>query len=227
MTRTERLLDLLQVLRRHQRPVSGRWLAEELGISLRTLYRDIATLQAQGACIEGEPGVGYVLRPGFLLPPLMFSQSEMEALLLGVRWVSTFADRPLAVAAQDALAKIEEVLPPKVRGGMGAVPLRVGPPGPAHLAAEDLSDLREAIRRERKLKIRYRNEGGQESLRVIWPFAVGYFTDGRIVVGWCETRHDYRHFRTDRVLEVRVLDERYPRDRRAMLHEWLERQQGA
>ena len=108
MTRSERLLSLLQALRRHKRPVSGARLAEELGISIRTLYRDIASLQAQGASIEGEPGVGYILRPGFMLPPLMFSQTELEALMLGFRWVSKFADGPMTKAASDALAIFNE-----------------------------------------------------------------------------------------------------------------------
>lgn len=106
MSRAERLLDLMQVLRRHRGPVSGRHLAQETGVSLRTLYRDIASLQAQGAAIEGEPGLGYVLRPGFTLPPLMFREEEIEALVLGMRWVAARGDDPLAAAAGDALAKI-------------------------------------------------------------------------------------------------------------------------
>jgi predicted DNA-binding transcriptional regulator YafY len=160
--------------------------------------------------LAGEPGIGYILKPGYLLPPLMFSQDEMEALMLGIRWVSTFADQPLALAAIDAQAKIEEVLPREIREGLGAVPLRVGPAGPAYPSTENLSDLRDAIRRERKLEICYLSEGGQESKRVIWPFAIGYFTHGRILVGWCETRNAYRHFRTDRLLSACPKSERYP-----------------
>ncbi|MFO0437910.1 MAG: helix-turn-helix transcriptional regulator, partial [Phenylobacterium sp.] len=95
MSRSERLFDLLQTLRRHRRPVSGKVLADEIGVSIRTLYRDIASLQAQGATIEGEPGVGYVLKPGFLLPPLMFPPEEIEALVLGSRWVADRADNHL------------------------------------------------------------------------------------------------------------------------------------
>ena len=106
MSRSERLFDLLQALRRHRRPVSGRTLAEETGVSLRTLYRDIASLQAQGADIEGEPGLGYVLKPGFLLPPLMFSAEEIEALVLGTRWVAVRADSHLQGAARNALAHV-------------------------------------------------------------------------------------------------------------------------
>lgn len=219
--RTARLLSLLQSLRRRRGPVSAQVLADEIGISLRTLYRDIATLREQGAGIAGEPGIGYVLRPGFFLPPLMLSQAETEALMLGMRWVSTFADRPLAQAAVDALAKITAVLPKAVRDGAGDVPLRVGPPPPT---TEDLSALREAIRRERKLVVVYRNLDGREGIRTLWPLAIGYFTDGKILVAWCETRKDYRHFRTDRLLDVTELDERYPRSRRAMFREWRERQ---
>jgi len=173
MNRTARLLSLLQVLRRYRHPVSGKKLADELDISIRTLYRDIATLQAQGADIEGEPGVGYVLRPGFFIPPLMFSQTEMEAMMLGILWVSTFADRPLAKAAADALSKIKEVLPSNVRNGMGAVPLRVGPPSDK-IKNEDLTVLRDAIRRESKIEIFYCAKDGKQSQRIIWPFAIGY-----------------------------------------------------
>ncbi len=219
--RTARLLALLQALRRRRRPVTARVLAEELGISLRTLYRDVATLREQGAGIEGEPGVGYVLRPGFFLPPLMLSQTETEALLLGMRWVSTFADAPLAQAALDATSKIEAVLPKTVSDGAGDVPLRVGPPP---RTGEDLTALREAIRDERKLAVVYRDAQGVETRRTLWPFAIGYFTDGRILVAWCESKNDYRHFRTDRLLEVTPLGERYPRRRRAMFQEWHERQ---
>src|SRR5664279_6049005 len=111
MSRAERLLQLVQILRRHRRPVSGAHLSAELGISLRTLYRDIASLQAQGAGIEGEAGVGYVLRPGFMLPPLMFSEDEIAALVLGSRWVVARTDDALSRAARNALAKIAAVLP--------------------------------------------------------------------------------------------------------------------
>src|SRR5882724_3329310 len=106
MPRSQRLLDLMQVLRRHRRPVSGAVLAEEVGVSLRTLYRDIESLKSLGAYIDGEAGVGYVLRPGFMLPPLMFTQEEIEALVLGSRWVAKRSDARLGLAARNALAKI-------------------------------------------------------------------------------------------------------------------------
>lgn len=216
--RTERLLALLQGLRRRRRPVSAQVLADELSVSLRTLYRDVAVLRAQGALIEGEPGVGYVLKPSFFLPPLMFSEAETEALMLGMRWVSTYGDRSLAAAANDALAKISAVLPKEVRDGAGAVPLRVGPRPPA--PTEDLAPLRDAIRHERKLQVRYQDDRGRVTERVLWPFAIGYFTGGRVLVAWCERRKGYRHFRSDRLLSVHTLDERYPQKRADMLREW-------
>ena len=156
MNRTERLLNLLQILRSYRYPVSGETLAERLNISIRTLYRDIATLQSQGAEIIGEAGIGYILRPGYFLPPLMFSETEVEALMLGMHWVSFFGDHSLALAADKAVAKIREVLPKNIKDGMGAVPLRVGAPASKALRDEDLSILRQAIRDEHKIKIQYK-----------------------------------------------------------------------
>src|SRR5438128_6721901 len=134
--RAERLLELIQILRRHRRPVSGRVLAGELGVSLRTLYRDVAALQAQGASIDGEAGLGYLLRPGFMLPPLMFSEEEIEALVLGSRWVSERGDAPLGAAARNALAKIAAVLPADLRDGLDATTLIVPRKGEAAGDAE-------------------------------------------------------------------------------------------
>jgi predicted DNA-binding transcriptional regulator YafY len=224
LSRSERLLDLLQVLRRHRRPVSGRVLADELGISIRTLYRDIASLQAQGADIAGEPGIGYVLRPGFMLPPLMFSEDEIEALVLGSRWVADRADGPLSTAARQALSKIAAVLPADLRQSLEASALLVGP-GVAIMAdGIDLAAIRKAIRSERKLDIAYRNGSGTVSRRTIWPFALGFFDHVRIVLGWCEMRDGFRHFRTDRISDLTVTDSRYPRRRHALLQEWRQRE---
>lgn len=221
MTRAERLLSLLQVLRRHRRPVSGRVLAGELGVSLRTVYRDIASLQAQGADIDGEPGVGYVLRAGFMLPPLMFSQTELEALMLGFRWVGKFADEQLTTAALDALAKIAAVLPAELRREMECTTLLVGPRTIVDRETIDMGVVRAAIRTESKLRIRYAGEGRKTiDERIVWPFALGFFNDVRILAAWCEGRNDFRHFRTDRIVELEPLDVRYPRRRAALLKAW-------
>ncbi|HDR9766780.1 TPA: YafY family transcriptional regulator [Burkholderia cepacia ATCC 25416] len=221
MTRAERLLALLQVLRRHRRPVSGRVLAGELGVSLRTVYRDIASLQAQGADIDGEPGVGYVLRAGFMLPPLMFSQTELEALMLGFRWVGKFADAQLTTAASDALAKICAVLPDELRREMECTTLLVGPRTIVDRETVDMGVVRMAIRTESKVRIRYADEGRKTGgERIVWPFALGYFNDVRILAAWCEGRNDFRHFRTDRIVALERLDVRYPRRRAALLKAW-------
>jgi len=191
VSRAQRLLDLIQLLRRHRFPISGAALAQELGVSLRTLYRDIETLNAQGARIDGEAGIGYVLRPGFMLPPLMFSEEEIEALVLGSRWVAERADAPLSKAARNALAKIAE-----------------------------LATIRQAIRTERKLSIAYVDQDGAQTRRMVWPFALAFFDRVRIVAAWCELRGDYRHFRTDRIAALKLSDKRYPRRRQALLKEW-------
>lgn len=222
MSRSERLFDLLQALRRHRRPVSGSALAAELGVSIRTLYRDIASLQAQGADIEGEPGLGYILKPGFMLPPLMFSEDELEALVLGSRWVADRADDRLGMAARNALAKIAGVLPADLREGLDASPLLVGPGEPIAADSVDLALVRRAIRSGHKLAIGYRDGGGSASERIIWPFALGFFDRVRVIVAWCELRQDFRHFRTDRISRLTATDTRYPRRRQALLKEWRE-----
>ena len=220
MSRSERLLSLLQVLRRHRQPVSGAALARELGISLRTVYRDIASLQAQGANIEGEAGVGYVLRPGYMLPPLMFSREEIEALVLGSRLVAQRADRQLALAAGDALAKITEVLPDDLKDELAASTLLAGPPVRPPEDRIDLARLREFIRAEQMLRIAYRDEKGEATERVIWPFALTFFEGARVVVAWCSLRNDFRSFRTDRMDILGEALGRYPRRRMQLLKAW-------
>ena len=248
MSRAERLLGLMQVLRRHRHPVSGAALANELGVSIRTLYRDIASLQAQGASIDGAPGLGYVLRPGFVLPPLMFSVEEVEALALGSRWVADRADERLGSAARNALAKIAAVLPPELRHDLDSSALIVGPgaaitrdQGPAGRTGKgpagppgkgpagppgdaELVIVRESIRAERKVRIAYRDTAGKDTQRTIWPFALGFFDRVRVVVAWCELRESIRHFRTDRILALTASDIRYPRRRQALLKEWRQSQ---
>lgn len=226
MSRSERLFDLLQVLRSHRLPVSGKVLADEIGVSIRTLYRDIASLQAQGATIEGEPGVGYVLKPGFLLPPLMFPREEIEALVLGSRWVADRADDHLRDAARSALARIAAVLPPDLRDELDASALLIGPGADIPADAIDPALLRKAIRTERKLSLLYRDGSGTESERVVWPFALAFFDHVRVVLAWCELRRDFRSFRTDRIARAEVLDARYPNRRQALLKQWRDIQKG-
>ena len=220
MSRAQRLLDLIQALRGYRRPVSGATLAEALGISLRTVYRDIETLKAQGAHIDGEPGVGYVLRPGFMLPPLMFSEEEIEAIVLGSRWVADRADAALSSAARNALAKIAAVLPQDLKISLDTSSLLVGPGNAVAAGDAELPTIRLAIRTERKLRIFYVDGRGRDSKRTIWPFALAFFDRVRVVVAWCEIREGFRHFRTDRISKVQFVDKRYPRRRQVLLKDW-------
>lgn len=220
MNRTERLLQLLQILRSYRYAVSGERLAERLGVSIRTLYRDIALLQAQGAEIEGEAGVGYVLKPTYFLPPLMFTPNEIQALILGSQWVLQYGDAPLSKAAKEALHKIFDVLPSPVKKSVNAFTLRVGPPAPESLVKEDLSLLREAIANQQKIHIVYRAKDNKESQRIVWPFTLGYFTDSRLLVAWCEKQKGYRHFKTNSIITLKVLDEHYPHSKEDLFREW-------
>ena len=220
-SRAARLLQPLEHLRTHRQPVPGATLAQHQGVSLRTLYRDIATLREQGARIEGEPGVGYVLRPGFTLPPLMFSADELEALVLGARWVASHAADPeLARAARDAVQRIGAVLPPELRLAVETsglfVPARAHAPSPAPW----LPVLRRAIRDEHALLLHYRDEGGAVTQRRIWPFAMAFFDQARLIAAWCELRQDFRHFRADRVVDLADSGTRYPERRHALIRRW-------
>jgi predicted DNA-binding transcriptional regulator YafY len=217
VSRSARLLSLLQALRGRRRPVTAAQLAGDLEVSERTVYRDVATLMAQGAPIQGEAGVGYMLRPGLFLPPLMLSQDETEAVLLGLRYVDQRGDEVLRTASSSALAKISSVLSPLAEAALNA-PLAI--PGPTPRPFPDdtipISQFRAAIRGQRRLDIGYQDGEGRRSQRVIWPIQLGFMDRGRVVAGWCELRRDFRMFRTDRILTATELD-RYPGRRSDLL----------
>ena len=220
MSRTSRLFMLLDALRGHRRPVTATRLAETLSVSLRTIYRDIGTLVELGAPIDGEAGIGYVLRTGFFLPPLMFTEDELEALVLGARWVERQGDTGLARAAGTALAKIATASPQDLRDSLADAGLwapRFTSPGAAELP---LQPIREAIRREHKLRIAYVNESGETSERVIWPIALAFMEKARVLAAWCELRNGFRHFRADRIRHLTSLQLRYPTRRAALVKQW-------
>lgn len=220
MSRAARLLNLLERLRQHRHPVTADKLATAMDVSVRTVYRDIASLQQQGARIDGEPGMGYVLRPGFTLPPLMFTQDEVEALVLGSRWVADRADSRLAGAARQALSKIASVLPADLRHELESAALLIGPGEQVASPDDELAQMRLAIRLEKKLHFQYQDQNGSQTNRTVWPFALAFFDRVRVMVAWCELRQSYRHFRTDRISDLRVDDLAYPRRRQVMLKEW-------
>lgn len=222
MSRAERLLDLIEEFRRRRRPVSGKDLAQAMGISIRTLYRDIASLRALGADIEGEAGVGYVLRSGFLLPPIMFTAEEVDALVLGALWVADKADKPLAEAARKAMARLTAIMPIELVDRVEAKYVVVGRSEHSNQEAIDMATVRQTIHHEHKLLIHYRDAKGNSSERIIWPFMLIYFNGGRLISAWCELRGNIRHFRTDRIESLAEISSRYPTRRHALIKLWRE-----
>lgn len=210
MRRADRLFQIIQILRRSSRPVTAAALAGELEVSKRTVYRDVADLMGQRVPIEGEAGFGYLLSPGYEMPPLMLTPEEIEAVVLGAQWVAGRADKTLANAARDVVAKITAIVPEHLRPfilepSVGAKPLLQE----SEEENIDLPMLRAAIRQGRKLRLRYRSDAGAESTRIVWPVILGYSDISRILVAWCELREGFRHFRTERILAADVLDENY------------------
>lgn len=210
MRRTERLFQIIQILRRARRPVTGQHLAEELEVSLRTLYRDMAELIAQRVPIRGEAGTGYVLDRGYDLPPLMLTADELEAAVLGAKWVAARGDDALARGAEDLIAKLSSVVPPELEPVIvdaGVFP--VTKYGNRIKDSFDVSLARSAIRHQQKMYIDYTDEHGSVSGRTIWPFMIAYWEEVRLICAWCELRQDFRHFRTDRVLTADLLEDRF------------------
>lgn len=224
MRRADRLLRLIQILRRHRHPVTGAKIAAELEVSTRTVYRDILDLMTDGVPIRGEAGIGYVLEAGYDLPPLMFTATEIEAIVLGLRWVARRADPELGLAAQDASAKVSAVLPEALRPLLLDAALLVRPAQNLLPDRVDVAALRRAVRTSHKVDIAYRDEAGSQSLRVIWPIALVYFDTQRLLIAWCELRNGFRSFRTDRMETATVLPDRYPQPRANLLRQWIAEQ---
>lgn len=226
MRRADRLFDIIQILRRAAKPITAAALADELEVNIRTVYRDVATLQARRVPIEGAAGIGYVLRKGFDLPPLMFTTEEVDAIVVGAQMLKRIRDPQLQQAAESVLAKVAVVLPDLQRRHLATPTVYVagGPPGPA--SGVDLSEVRSAIHETRKMRIAYTDEKSATTQRIIWPIAMAYYTDVTLIGAWCELRQDYRHFRVDRIANSRVLDERFPADNGRLMAEWLSLRQG-
>lgn len=226
MSRSSRLILLMDAMRARRVPVTAQQLAQQLGVSERTVYRDIQTLAELGAPLQGEAGVGYLLRRGAFLPPLMFDADELEALVLGARWVRGQGDPGLARAADGALAKIAAAAPADLRDRIAGTSLWVPPVGTVLSEAQQRQEnrhvqaVREAIRHEHKLCLDYEDERGAATRRVVWPFALAYFEGRRLLAAWCELRAGNRHFRIDRIAGAACDGERYPAPRHALLAAW-------
>ena len=221
MRRADRLFDIIQRLRTARAPVTAAALAEDLEVTPRTVYRDVATLQARRVPIEGAAGIGYVLRRGFDLPPLMFTPDEIEAIAVGARLVRRTGDAGLQDAADRVLSKVIAVLPDALRAQLADAPFYVSSSGAPTPESADLTAVRQAIRDERKLRIDYVDEKEVRTARTVWPIAIAYYVSATLIGAWCELRRDYRHFRADRITALRVLDETYPSDNGRLMAEWL------
>lgn len=208
MRRADRLFEIIQVMRR-RKLTRARDLAQHLEVSERTIYRDIGDLVAGGVPIAGEAGVGYMLEKGYDLPPLMFTEAEIEALVLGARIVESWADPGLAAAAGSVLAKVETVVPERLRRHMAETPLIA----PANHWTEPLTVdpavLRGAVRDRRKIGFGYCDAEGRVSERCVRPLALSFYGPIWLLVAWCETRRDFRCFRLDRMADVAVLGEAF------------------
>ncbi len=220
MRRSDRLFDIIQRLRRAPRPVTAARLAAELEVTPRTIYRDVATLQARRVPIDGAAGVGYVLRKGFDLPPLMFTADEIDAIAVGARMVRRLRDPKLQEAADSVLAKVTVVLPEALRASLDAQHIFVSEGDAVAASGVDMAELRSAIRASRKLHIAYADAGGRRSNRTIWPLAMAYYVDVTLIGAWCELRAGYRNFRVERIQSSKVLDEQFDQDNGRLLREW-------
>ncbi len=219
MQRSSRLFEIIQILRAAKQPVRAADLARMLEVSARTVYRDIAALQAMRTPIEGEAGIGYVMRTGYDLPPLNFDRDEIEALRVGLSMLARTGDSALQQAAQRVSAKIEELREP-------ADWLRVAPWGAPEddpdLGCVSKSMLREAIRSQRKIRLVYRDAEACQTVRIVRPVAMVYHLECVMLAGWCELRHAFRHFRTDRIYGCDLLEQDF-RDQGAALQDlWLQ-----
>ncbi len=212
MRRADRLFQIIQFLRT-RRVTTAFWLSERLEVSERTIYRDIKDLILSGVNIEGEAGIGYVIRRGFDLPPLMFSEEEIKALTLGARIVESWADQSLATAAQSALSKIETALPDHLKESLGNTLLfsplsRITPE-----ISTTMAEIRYATDNNRKVSLQYRRADGQSSERIIWPLGLFFWGATWTIGAWCEMRNNFRVFRLDRIKSMVVLDKSYPEEK--------------
>lgn len=220
MRRADRLFNLVLRLN-HKRAVTARELAEALDVSERTIYRDIADLSLSGVPIEGEAGVGYLLRGNYQLPPLMFDADELAALTLGARMAQSWSDAELGRAAERALLKIEAVLPRAMQQNLARQTLRVPDFHVPSAMIEPLGLLRHAIAENRKLRFEYVRADGMASSRTVWPLGLFFWGQGWTLGAWCELRGAYRSFRPDRMEGLGVLDETFDAQGGRLLEDYI------
>lgn len=222
MKRSNRLISLLQLLRAYRYPVSAQTLAEQLDISVRTLYRDLELLREQGANIQGEAGLGYVLVEDIALPPLQLNHTEIEALVLGLRWVCRHSDEHLVQSAKSLFHKIQHVLPSEMQNALQNSPMLVGSTyQPQQGENQFIQLIRQAIQQQTALEMHYIDLQDQASQRRVYPLALAYFNQVRLLLTWCEERQAFRNFRIDRIQQLELTTQHYQPDRAFLLQQWF------
>lgn len=223
MSRSIRLLHLLQHLREQRYPVTAQRLAEYLQISVRSVYRDIESLRDQGVNIEGSRGLGFQLKENFLLPPMSLDESEIEAMYLALQWAKSIPDQALQQASHSVLSKLKAVLPQRKQEFLNDTYLKS-----IHSWIEVdqtiVEQVRIAIRLQTKIQIDYVDEQKQISHRQLWPFALGYFNDKMLLAAWCELREDFRNFRLDRIQRLLFTEQTYPQFKRHLFQQWCQKE---
>jgi predicted DNA-binding transcriptional regulator YafY len=225
VSRSTRMFEIIQMLRSADAPLTAQAIASGLEVNKRTVYRDMAALQAMRVPIEGEAGIGYVMRPGFDLPPLMFTGEEVEAIAVGLAMLGRTGDAGLQSAAVSAGQKIGAVLP-----GDGGHDLKNQPLFASNWTAVlqspvDLRFLRKAIREEEKIRLTYSDAEDARTHRTVMPLALVYYIEVVVLAAWCELRSDFRHFRADRIIDYEPTGTCFAGESEALRVRWREQHQ--
>ncbi len=226
MRRADRLFQIVQFLR-GRRLTTAAHLAGRLGVSLRTVYRDVRDLSLSGVPVEGEAGVGYRLRAGFDVPPLMFTLDEIEALAVGARMVEAWGGPVLAESARTAIEKIVAVLPADRRLAIERTRWYAPSFHVDRQSMERLEAVRDAIGARRVLRLDYRDAGEKASRRDVWPLALYFWGRTWTLGAWCEKREDFRNFRVDRIAGLEALERRYPDEEGRRLADFIRAMQAS
>ena len=222
MRKSERLFQLVNLLRGRRTAITAEQLSDVMEVSVRTIYRDIQALTLSGVPVEGEAGIGYLLRPGYQLPPLMFDFDEVQALLLGASMVEAWTDPELAAGAQRAVQKIRAVLPEPLLIQADKQAYRVPTLGPQQQLGDTHRMIRRACEQQQVIDLNYEDAKGDITQRRVWPLGMFFWGERWTLVAWCEYREDYRNFRFDRAISVQLVDEYYPIDAERNLQHYID-----
>ncbi len=220
MNRSTRMFEIIQLLRSSKRSLTAQQLADALEVTRRTIYRDIVALQGMRVPIDGEAGIGYIMRPGFDLPPLMFTAEEVEAIAVGLSLLGRTGDTALETVAESVVRKISDVLPEDNPYGLISQSVFTSNWHSIPTSAVEPALIREAIRDQRKLNIEYTDVEKRASTRVILPLVLLYYVDSLVIAAWCELRKDYRHFRMDRITHCDVTDQYFVESGNQLRENW-------